>query len=115
MSAKVSLRNCIDQGPEKYSYNISPQIYTRTSEGNIIQSDTTQMIQKLLVSVMGADAASASWMTGWDEDSTYGQMYSASGMSSMMGGGMMTLWQELLPGENGAPVNASHFPVSLLQ
>ena len=89
----------------QYSYNISPQIYTRTSEGNIIQSDTTQMIQKLLVSVMGADAASASWMTGWDEDSTYGQMYSASGMSSMMGGGMMTLWQELLPGENGAPVN----------
>ena len=44
-------------------------------------------------------------MTGWDEDSTYGQMYSASGMSSMMGGGMMTLLQELLPGENGAPVN----------
>ena len=89
----------------QYSYNISPQIYTRTSEGNIIQSDTTQMIQKLLVSVMGADAASASWMTGLDKDSTYGQMYSASGMSSMMGGGMMTLWQELLPGENGAPVN----------
>ena len=89
----------------QYSYNISPQIYTRTADGNIIQSDTTQMIQKLLISVMGADAASASWMTGLDKDSTYGQMYSASGMSSMMGGGMMTLWQELLPGENGAPVN----------
>ena len=89
----------------QYSYNISPQIYTRTADGNIIQSDTTQMIQKLLISVMGADAASASWMTGLDKDSTYGQMYSASGMSSMMGGGMMTLWQELLPGDNGAPVN----------
>ena len=39
----------------QYSYNISPQIYTRTG-GEIIQSDTTQMIQKLLISVMGADA-----------------------------------------------------------
>ena len=89
----------------QYSYSISPQVYTRTAGGNIIQSDTTQMIQKLLISVMGADAASASWMTGLDQNSTYGQMYTASGMSSVMGGGMMTLWQELLPGENGAPVN----------
>ena len=89
----------------QYSYSISPQVYTRTADGNIIQSDTTQMIQKLLISVMGADAASASWMTGLDQNSTYGQMYTASGMSSVMGGGMMTLWQELLPGENGAPVN----------
>ena len=89
----------------QYSYSISPQVYTRTADGNIIQSDTTQMIQKLLISVMGADAASASWMTGLDQNSTYGQMYTASGMSSVMGGGMMTLWQELLPGENGTPVN----------
>src|SRR5699024_8133145 len=89
----------------QYSYSISPQVYTRTAGGSIIQSDTTQMIQKLLISVMGADAASASWMTTWDQNSTYGQMYTASGMSSVMGGGMMTLWQELLPGENGAPVN----------
>ena len=89
----------------QYSYSISPQVYTRTADGSIIQSDTTQMIQKLLISVMGADAASASWMTGLDQNSTYGQMYTASGMSSVMGGGMMTLWQELLPGENGAPVN----------
>ena len=89
----------------QYSYSISPQVYTRTAGGSIIQSDTTQMIQKLLISVMGADAASASWMTGLDQNSTYGQMYTASGMSSVMGGGMMTLWQELLPGENGAPVN----------
>ena len=89
----------------QYSYNISPQVYTRAEDGGLILSDTTQMIQKLLVSVMGADAASASWMTGGDASSTYGQMYSASGMSSMMGGGMMTLWQELLPGKDGAPVN----------
>ena len=80
----------------QYSYNISPQIYTRTG-GEIIQSDTTQMIQKLLISVMGADAASASGMMGGS--------VSYSQMSSMMGMGGMTLWQELLPGKDGAPVN----------
>ena len=87
----------------QYAYPISPQVYTQ-SDGQIILTDTTQMIQELLISVMGADAASASWMS-WDEDSTYAQMYNASGMSSVMGGGMMTLWQELLPGKDGAPVN----------
>ena len=87
----------------QYAYPISPQVYTQ-SDGQIILTDTTQMIQELLISVMGADAASASWMS-WDEDSTYTQMYNASGMSSVMGGGMMTLWQELLPGKDGAPVN----------
>ena len=80
----------------QYSYNISPQIYTRTG-GEIIQSDTTQMIQKLLISVMGADAASASGMMGGSVN--YSQM------SSMMGMGGMTLWQEMLPGKDGAPVN----------
>ena len=80
----------------QYSYNISPQIYTRTG-GEIIQSDTTQMIQKLLISVMGADAASATGMMGGS--------VSYSQMSSMMGMGGMTLWQEMLPGKDGAPVN----------
>ena len=80
----------------QYSYNISPQIYTRTG-GEIVQSDTTQMIQKLLISVMGADAASASGMMGGS--------VSYSQMSSMMGMGGMTLWQEMLPGKDGAPVN----------
>ena len=80
----------------QYSYNISPQIYTRTG-GEIVQSDTTQMIQKLLISVMGADAASASGIMGGS--------VSYSQMSSMMGMGGMTLWQEMLPGKDGAPVN----------
>ena len=84
----------------QYSYAISPQIYTRNTDGEIIHSDTTEMMQQLLISMMGSDAASASWMTG---DSASGS--SASQMSSMMGGGMMTLWQELLPGKDGAPVN----------
>ena len=87
----------------QYSYAISPQVYTKNTDGQIIQSDTTQMMQKLLVSVMGADAMSSPWMAGMTGDSS--SMSSMTGMSSMMDGGMMTLWQELLPGDNGAPVN----------
>ena len=89
----------------QYSYALSPQVYTKSDDGSIIRSDTTEMIQELLISVLGADAASASWLTGFDTESAYGQMYQASGMSSMAGGGMLTLWQELLPGKDGAPVN----------
>ena len=58
----------------QYSYSISPQVYTRTADGSIIQSDTTQMIQKLLISVMGADAASASWMTYGSWPASYDQV-----------------------------------------
>ena len=87
----------------QYSYAISPQVYTKNTDGQIIQSDTTQMMQKLLVSIMGADAMSSPWMAGMTGDSS--SMSSMTGMSSMMGGGMMTLWQELLPGDDGAPVN----------
>ena len=88
----------------QYSYSISPQIYTKNTDGEIIHSDTTEMMQKLLVSMMGTGAANASWMTG---DSSSGTTSSTdmTGMSSMMGGGMMTLWQELLPGKDGAAVN----------
>ncbi len=87
----------------QYSYAISPQVYTKNTDGQIIHSDTTQMMQELLVSIMGADAMSSPWMSGMTGDSS--SMSSMTGMSSMMGGSMMTLWQELLPGDNGAPVN----------
>ena len=90
----------------QYSYNISPQIYTKNADGEIIHSDTTEMMQQLLISMMGTGAADASWMTG--STSTTSGSTSATdmtSMSSMMGGGMMTLWQELLPGKDGAAVN----------
>ena len=90
----------------QYSYNISPQIYTKNADGKIIHSDTTEMMQQLLISMMGTGAADASWMTG-SSGTTSGSTSATdmTSMSSMMGGGMMTLWQELLPGKDGAAVN----------
>ena len=89
----------------QYSYSISPQIYTKNTDGEIIHSDTTEMMQKLLVSMMGTGAANASWMTGDSSSSGATSSTDMTSMSSMMGGGMMTLWQELLPGKDGAAVN----------
>ena len=90
----------------QYSYTISPQIYTKNADGKIIHSDTTEMMQQLLISMMGTGAADASWMTG-SSGTTSGSTSATdmTSMSSMMGGGMMTLWQELLPGKDGAAVN----------
>ena len=90
----------------QYSYAIGPQIYTKNPDGEIIHSDTTEMMQHLLISIMGTGAADASWMTGSSSGSSSSSSAAdMTGMSSMMGGSMMTLWQELLPGKDGAAVN----------
>ncbi len=90
----------------QYSYAIGPQIYTKNPDGEIIHSDTTEMMQQLLISIMGTGAADASWMTGSSSGSSSSSSAAdMTGMSSMMGGSMMTLWQELLPGKDGAAVN----------
>ena len=89
----------------QYSYAIGPQIYTKNPDGEIIHSDTTEMMQHLLISIMGTSAADASWMTGSSGSSSSSSAADMTGMSSMMGGSMMTLWQELLPGKDGAAVN----------
>ena len=90
----------------QYSYAIDPQIYTKNPDGEIIHSDTTEMMQHLLISIMGTGAADASWMTGSSSGSSSSSSAAdMTGMSSMMGGSMMTLWQELLPGKDGAAVN----------
>ena len=90
----------------QYSYAIAPQIYTKNPDGEIIHSDTTEMMQHLLISIMGTSAADASWMTGSSSGSSSSSSAAdMTGMSSMMGGSMMNLWQELLPGKDGAAVN----------
>ena len=89
----------------QYSYAIDPQIYTKNPDGEIIHSDTTEMMQHLLISIMGTGAADASWMTGSSGSSSSSSAADMTGMSSMMGGSMMNLWQELLPGKDGAAVN----------
>ena len=93
----------------QYTYSIQPSVYTQNVDGTIIHSDTTQLMQELLVSVM--DSSSLSTLMGGTGGAASGGTSGtagtsgAAGMTTMMSGGMMNLWQELLPGENGAAVN----------
>jgi len=78
----------------QYSYNFDLLIYTENVDGAIIRSDTQLLLRSLMAEHMGAN------MPG----SVAGSASSMSSMSSM--GGMGSgLWQELLPGNDGSPVN----------
>ncbi len=79
----------------QYSYDLDMQIYTENVDGEILRSDLGQILGELMQKYIGIDMSSLS---------TLQQMSPASSMSSMssMSG---TLWQELLPGKNGALVN----------
>lgn len=88
----------------QYSYDLGLLTYTKNVDGDIIQSDTQALLQQILSDYMGTDTSSLSSMGG-------GNSAMMSGMQSMssLGGGMgmvpMNLWQEMLTGKNGEPVN----------
>ena len=76
-----------------YRYNLDLLVYTENVDGEIIHSDSQSLMQDMLLEVFGMDL---------------GSMVSLSG-SSMMGMGGMGMgavtWSEILPGNDGAPVN----------
>ena len=78
----------------QYSYDLDLQIYTKNVDGNIIKSNTMELMQNLLANYMGTDMSALTSMSS----------------SSMMGGSSMTgmsgsLWQELLSGDKGSKIN----------
>ncbi len=78
----------------QYGYNLDLQLYTETVDGKIMFTNLDEIIMDLMFQYIGMDMSSMFEMSNAN----------MSTMSSM--GGMSTkLWQELLPGENGAPVN----------
>ena len=90
----------------QYSYDLSLLVYTKNVDGDIIQSDIQVLMRKLVSDYFGTNMASIGSLS---DDSAFGGM---SGLSSLSGSsglslGMisMNLWQEMLPGDNGAQVN----------
>ena len=79
----------------QYSYDLDMLVYTKNVEGNIIRSDTELLLQELMAEYMGVDM---SLMQGANASPMMSMMMPMGNMSS-------GLWQELLPGDNGAPVN----------
>ncbi len=81
----------------QYTYNHDLLIYTKTVDGEIIQSDSQELMQDLLIEYFGMDMTSMI-----DMGESYGtttRMESMASMSPM--GSSIILWQEMLPGDNG--------------
>ena len=76
----------------QYSYDLDMQIYTENIDGEILHSDFEKIITDLMLKYVGVDMSAMS---------TLASMSPASQMSSMG----TNLWQELLPGNDGAPIN----------
>ena len=80
----------------QYTYNLDLLVYTENVDGNIIYSDTEEILQDLMIKYLDIDASAMGTMNS---------MTSMSPMASSSSSMGVNLWQELLPGTDGAPVN----------
>lgn len=76
----------------QYGYDLDLQVYTKNVDGEIIRSDAMEMMQNLMSEYMGMDM------------SAFMNMGSSSVMGSMMTM-QYILWEEMLSGTNGEPIN----------
>ena len=83
----------------QYTYDFDLQIYTKNVDGNIIKSDTEELIRSMLIQYMGLMSGSATDST---ESSGSGLM---SMLSSSTSSSMLMLWQEILPAKDGGLVS----------
>lgn len=74
----------------QYSYDYDMLVYTKNVDGDIIISDSEQLMQSLMAEIMNIDISAM-------------QSASSSGMmgNMMMGGMSASLWQEMLSGDDG--------------
>ena len=70
----------------QYSYDLTLPIYTKDSDGEIVNTDVLELLQTMMSSMYGGDYSSYF--------SQFGDAYSA-----------MEVWEEMLPGEDGALVS----------
>lgn len=80
----------------QYTYDLDMLIYTKSVDGEIMRSDARELLERLVLEYMDFDMASMLDL----QDSMMG-MNSLDMMS--MGSG--SVWQEMLPGDNGKVVN----------
>lgn len=79
----------------QYTYNLDLNVYTESVDGNIVRSDTEELLQTMIKEYFGMDMSS---MMSMGEDSVM-SMFSPDSMT-------VSLWQEMLPGENGKLINS---------
>ena len=80
----------------QYTYDPQLLVYTENVDGDILLSDSQELMEDLLQEYFSIDMAAMS-----DLRSSYGM----DSLASSMGGGSMVLWQEILPGDDGALIS----------
>ena len=80
----------------QYTYDIDLLIYTRNVDGSIIRSDRQTLMTEIMKKYAGADISSVLAL----------RERTVMGGSSSIIESSMALWKELLPGDNGKPVNS---------
>ena len=84
----------------QYSYALPLLVYTENVDGNIIPSDSSKLMTELIGKYMGMDMSS---MLNPDQGS--GIVGSMMSSSMSMSQSRMQLWQEMLPGKDGAIIS----------
>ncbi len=80
----------------QYTYNTELTVYTQNVDGDIILSDSQELIRKIL----------AKSFSSMGMENMMGMTDQSSSMSSMMGmGTQLTMWQEMLTGTDGSLIN----------
>ncbi len=79
----------------QYTYGMDMLVYTKSVDGDIIQSDAEALMQDILLKYMNVDL---SFMMQMRDQTMMG------GMANMSSSGS-ELWQEMLPGDNGKVIN----------
>lgn len=84
----------------QYTYDTELLIYTKSVDGSVIRSDTQKLMQDLMTEYFGMNMSSMQEL---------GESYGLSSDSPMsmfsFGGSSAVLWQEMLAGDNGDPIN----------
>ena len=84
----------------QYSYDLDFTVYTKNVDDNIILSDTMTLMQKMMGSIVGIDMSAMSSLTEMAENNPMMSIMSSTGSAAGA-----TLWQEMLPGEDGRYVS----------
>ncbi len=84
----------------QYTYNMDMPVYTKDPEGNIVLSDTEELMQEILMKYFGSMMSSSGGQAS-EESADSSNMMSMFSLSQ----NTMGFWQEMLPGEDGSPVS----------
>ncbi|MCD7882916.1 MAG: ABC transporter permease, partial [Lachnospiraceae bacterium] len=83
----------------QYTYDLNLAVYTKNVDGEITESDVTDLLTDIMASYMNLDSETMSSLMGDSDDSS--SLYSYSAMSTMSD----SIWQEMLSGKDGSYVN----------